>query len=374
MDFNIKRETFLNGVQRTLGIVEKKTTMPILNNVLIRTDRNKIRVIASDREVSLIADYDAEIIEEGDITVSARKLYEMIREMQGDDVHFSAGENHIAKLNCLKSNYRLSGMSADDFPAVEDSGEEENALFKINGKVLRDLIHKTAFAMSTDDIRKQLNGVLLETENVGTKYHVRMVATDGHRLAVAYVETDSVDALNLEQGVIIPRKGLGEIRKLMEDETEAVGIGIQKGLFVIRTSNSSLKVRLIDGEYPDYRRVIPTETGLMVNFDKESVLHALKRMNVVSSDRYSSVIINFTKDKMVLNSTNPDVGEARDEIDIVYNEDDVAVAFNVAYIIDAIEVIEEKDVFFEIGIDRKPCVVRPVGNDHYLCIVMPLQI
>lgn len=228
--------------------------------------------------------------------------------------------------------------------------------------------------MSTDEIRKNLNGVLFETENAGDKYHIKMVATDGHRLAVAYVETDSVDFLNLEKSIIIPRKGMSEIRKLVEDEQDAVGIGINNGMFVIKTNNSTLKVRLIDAEYPDYKRVIPTETGLMVHFNKDSVLHALRRMNVVSSDRYSSVVINFTKDKMVLNSMNPDVGEASDEIDIVYNEEDATVAFNVNYIIDAIEVIEEKDVFFEIGINKKPCVVRPVGNDNYLCIVMPLQI
>jgi len=372
MEFSIKRETFLNGIQRTLGIVEKKTTMPILNNVLIRTDQEKIKIIASDREISLIADYDAKIAVEGEITLSARKLYEMIREMQGDDVVFSVNENHMARVTCKKSNYRIAGISAEDFPAVADHQDRE--LFQISGRKLKELINKTSFAMSTDEIRKNLNGVLLETENAGNKYHVKMVATDGHRLALAYVETDSVEFLNLEKGIIIPRKGLGEIKKFVEEESEMVGIGVYDSMFIIKTNNAVLKVRLIDGEYPEYKRVIPTEAGLMVNFDKESALHALRRMNVISSDRYSSVVINFTTDKMVLNSTNPDIGEASDEIDIVYHDEEVTVAFNVNYIIDAIEAIEEKDVFFEIGVNRKPCVVRPVGNDNYLCIVMPLQI
>lgn len=372
MEFNIKRETFLNGIQRTLGIVERKTTMPILNNVLIRTDNNKIIIIASDREVSLSADYEAEIIKEGDITLSARKIYEMIREMQGDEINFSVADNNMAKVHCLKSTYRIPGIPADDFPAVADN--QDSQLFKITGKVLKELINKTSFAMSADEIRKNLNGVLFATENYGSKYHIKMVATDGHRLAMAYIETDTVDFLNLEKGIIIPRKGLGEIKKLVEDQNEGVGIGVYNGIFIIKTNNSTLNVRLIDAEYPDYKRVIPTETGIMINFNKDNVLHALRRMNVVSSDRYSSVVIKFTKDRMVLNSLNPDVGEASDEIDIVYNENDITVGFNVNYIIDAIEVIEEKDIFFEIGMDKKPCVVRPVGNDNYLCVIMPLQI
>lgn len=372
MDFNIKRDVFLNGIQRTLGIVEKKTTMPILNNILIKTDHDKIKLIASDREISLIADYEAEVIKEGEITVSARKIYEMIREMQGEDVHFSVNENNMAKVSCLKSNYRIPGIPADDFPAVTD--DQDSNLFNINGKILKELINKTSFAMSTDEIRKNLNGVLLETENIGNKYHVKMVATDGHRLALAYTETDTIDFLNLEKGIIIPRKGLVEIRKFVEDENEGVGIGVHNGMFIIRTKNSILKIRLIDAEYPDYRRVIPSETGTMVHFDKDAVLHALKRMNVVSSDRYSSVVISIKKDKMILNSMNPDVGEASDEIDIVYHDNDMNVAFNVNYIIDAIDVIEGKDVFFEIGMDKKPCVIKAVGNDNYLCIIMPLQI
>ncbi|MBN1380560.1 MAG: DNA polymerase III subunit beta [Deltaproteobacteria bacterium] len=372
MDFNIKRETFLNGIQRTLGIVEKKTTMPILNNILIKTDVDKITIIASDREISLIADYEAEMIKEGEITVSARKLYEMVREMQGEDVHFSVNENNMAMLSCLKSNYRISGLSAEDFPAI--AGNLDGNLFNINGKLLKELISKTSFAMSTDEIRKNLNGVLLETDNVGNKQKVKMVATDGHRLAMAYMEKDSSDFLNLEKGVVIPRKGLGELRKFVEDEEEEVGIGVQGGMFVVKANRSILKIRLIDAEYPDYRRVIPAETETMIHFDKDAVLHALRRMYVISSDQYSSVVISFKKDKMILTSTNPDIGEARDEIDIVYHDNDMDIAFNVKYIIDAIEVIDEKDVLLEIGHDKKPCIVKPVGNDRYLCIVMPLQI
>jgi DNA polymerase-3 subunit beta len=374
MEFNIKRETFLNGVQRTLGIVDKKTTLAILNNVLIKADRNKIRMTASDREISLVADYEAEIIEEGEITLSARKLYEMIREMQGDDVHVSVNENHLARVSCLKSHYRISGIPTDDYPVVEELQEGEFSA--MTGKALKELIHKTSFAMASDEIRKNLNGVFFETEKVDSKYHVRMVATDGHRLAMAYVETDETDFFNLEKGIIIPRKGLGEVRKFVEgeDENSKIFIGVYKGMFVVKTDRSILKVRLVDGEYPEYQRVIPTEAGLIVHFDKEVMLHALKRMNVMSTDRYNNVVFNITKDKIVLNSTNPDLGEANDEIDIVYHDKDVTMAFNVLYVIDAIEVIEGKDVFFEIGSDRKPCVVKPVGNDRYLCIIMPLQI
>lgn len=373
MEFNIKRETFLGGIQKTLGIVERKTTMPILNNVLIKTDHEKVKIIASDREISLTADYEAEVLNAGEITLSARKLYEMIREMQGEDVNFNANENHAAKLICQKSQYRISGMSAEDFPSVADH-HTEMKMHKINSSALKGLIIKTSFAMSADEIRKNLNGVLFETDRSEGKNQVKMVATDGHRLALAYTEMEAADFLTLDKGIIIPRKGLGELRKFLEDQDEVISFGVQNGVFVVTGENSRLQIRLIDAEFPDYRRVIPSDAGVIVNFDKEAGLHALKRMNVMSTDRYSSVVFNITKDKMILSSTNPDLGEARDEIDIVFNEKDISVAFNVNYVIDAIEAIDEKDVFFEIGMDKKPCVVKPVANDRYMCIIMPLQI
>lgn len=369
MEFKINRNTFLEGIQKTLGIVEKKTTMPILNNILLTAEHNKLKIIATDREISLISDYEAEITEKGEITISAKKIYEMVREIQGDVIHFTK-KNNIVKISCQRAVYKIPGLPADDFPSITD--DKDAILYNIQGIVLKDLINKTAFAMASDEMRKNLNGVLLEAGSEGVSYFFRMVATDGHRLALAKSETSEF-CQEIVKGIIIPRKGLLEVKKII-DENESVGIGLHKNMLIIKTENTVLKVSLVDADYPDYKRVIPSEKGIGVVLEKESFLHALKRMNVVSSERYSGVILSFSSGKMTLNSTNLDVGEAMEEMDITYNGDDLDVGFNVNYLIDAISVISGENILFEVGQGLKPSIIKPSEGDNFLCIVMPLKI
>ena len=372
MEFKIQRNTFLEGIQKTLGIVEKKTTMPILNNVLIKTEENKIKIVATDKEIVLIADYEAEVVNKGDITISARKIYEMVREIQGEEIHFQANEHHWVTMTCQKVIYKVPGLPADDFPNVFDDSDEVE-LFKVKGSILQELISKTSFAMSTDEMRKNLNGVFFEAGKDENINKIRMVATDGHRLAMVdtHIEESFVE---LEKGIIIPRKGLGEIRKLVEGQDGDVLFGVRRGMCILKTEGTVLKVSLIDADYPDYRRIIPTEKGVCVQFDRDTVLHALKRMNVISSERYSGVVMTVMDNKLVLNSTNPDVGEAKDEIDVTYQDQEMTVGYNVKYLLEAIDVIDEEKVIFEIGQGMKPGIIKPEGNDHYMCIVMPLKI
>ena len=369
MEFKINRNTFLDGIQKTLGIVEKKTTMPILNNVLLKIEDKKLRIIATDREISLISDYDAEIIEKGEITLSAKKLYEMVREIQGETIHISKS-NNVVKVTCQRAAYKIPGLPADDFPSITD--EKDVRINNIKGSILKDLISKTAFAMATDEMRKNLNGVLLEAISEGSNYLLRMVATDGHRLALAKQET-SEPYPEMEKGIIIPRKGLMEVKRII-DENESVGFGLNKNMFIVKTENTLLKVSLVDADYPDYKRVIPAEKGIGVILDKESFLHALRRMNVVSSERYSGVILSLSEGKMTLNSTNLDVGEATEEIDITYSGEDVDVGFNVNYLMDSIAVIKDESILLEVGLGLKPSVIKKAEGDDFLCIVMPLKI
>ncbi len=373
MKFTVQRNTFLEGIQKTLSIVEKKTTMPILNNILIRAGDNKIKIVATDREIGLVADYDAEVMSEGNITVSARKLHEMIREIQGDVVQFEVNENHRVTVTSEKIIYRIPGLPADDFPSVVDERSEVD-FFSLKGELLKVLIQRTSFAMSGDEMRKNLNGVFFETIEDDGKNRLRMTATDGHRLAMATVDTGEAAFLKLEKGIIIPRKGLGEIKRIIEDAPEEVFFGVRPGMCVIKTDGTMLRVSLVDAEYPDYRRVVPSEKGIPVKFEKNAILHALRRMSVISSERYSGVIISLADGKMVLESTNPDVGEAREEIEVAYNDAEISIGYNVRYLIDAIEVVDGESVLFEIGAGMKPGVIRAIDNNNYMCIIMPLKV
>jgi DNA polymerase III subunit beta len=369
MEFKINRETFLDGIQKTLGIVEKKTTIPILNNILLKTESNKLKIIATDREIILISDYDAEIVENGEITISAKKIYEMIREIQGETIHF-VQKNNIVKISAQRAFYKIPGLPAEDFPSVSD--DKDIPLFKIKGTVIKDLINKTSFAMAGDESRRNLNGVLLEEGVDGVDHLLRMVATDGHRLALAKGAT-SGPFLKTGKGIIIPRKGLMEIKKII-DESEEIKIGLYKNMFIVKTDNTLLKVSLVDADYPDYKKVIATEKGMRIELEKEYFLHALRRMSVVSSERYGGVILSFSKGKLTLNSTNLDVGEATEEIDIDYNGEVIDSGFNVNYLIDAISVINKDKIAFEVGVGLKPSMIKQADDDSYLCIIMPLKI
>jgi DNA polymerase III subunit beta len=369
MEFKINRETFLDGIQKTLGIVEKKTTIPILNNILLKAEDNKIKIIATDREIILISDYDADVAENGEITVSAKKIYEMVREIQSEIITF-VQMNNIIKISAQRAFYKIPGLPAEDFPSIAD--DKDIPLYKIKGILIKDLINKTSFAMAADESRKNLNGVLLEEGVDGVDHLLRMVATDGHRLALAKGVT-SGPFLKTGKGIIIPRKGLMEIKKII-DENEEVKIGLHKNMFIVKTENTLLKVSLVDADYPDYKKVLATEKGIRVVLEKEYFLHALRRMSVVSSERYGGVIISFSKGKLTLNSTNLDVGEATEEIDIEYDGEVIDSGFNVNYLIDAISVISKDQIVFEVGVGLKPSLIKQVDDDSYLCIIMPLKI
>jgi DNA polymerase III subunit beta len=369
MEFKINREVFLEGIQKTLGIVEKKTTIPILNNILLKAENNKLKIIATDREIILISDYDAEISSSGEITISAKKMYEMIREIQGETINF-VQKNNIVKISANRAFYKIPGLPAEDFPSISD--DKDIPLYKIKGAVIKDLINKTSFAMAADESRKNLNGVLLEEGVDGVDHLLRMVATDGHRLATAKGVT-SGPFLKTGKGIIIPRKGLMEVKKLI-DESEEVKIGLNKNMFIVKTENTLLKVSLVDADYPDYKKVVSTEKGIRVVLDKEYFLHALRRMSVVSSERYGGVILSFSKGKMTLNSTNLDVGEATEEIDIEYDGEVIDCGFNVNYLIDAISVVTKDKILFEVGVGLKPSSIKQADDDSYLCIIMPLKI
>jgi DNA polymerase-3 subunit beta len=372
MEFFISRETFLESIQKTLGIVEKRTTLPILSNVLVRTGTNQIRIVATNRELGLIADYQADVIQPGEITLSARKLYEMIREVQGEVVHIKMNDVNWVSITCGKVGYKIPGIGVNDFPNITD---DENTLFyKLKADILKEMISKSFFAMSLEEMRIYLNGALLETEKEGDRSLIKMVTTDGHRLALVSMDTGSPDFLNLEKGIIIPRKGIAEIRKLIEDCDGDIEMGVRKGMCIIKRDGILLKVSLIDSEYPDYRKVLPKDKGSAIEFDREQMLRSLKRMNVIASEKYYGVKIRIAGDKMLLNSTNPDIGEANDEVEISPCDKNIEIGYNVNYLIDAIEVVGGKKVMFEIRDGLKPASIRPCESNDYMCIIMPMKI
>lgn len=372
MEFTVDRYVFHEAVQRTLGIVERKTTIQILNNILIKAGDNMVRIVATDREIGLVADYEAQVLSGGEITLNAKKLNEMIREMDGDSILFKTNENNQAHIVSGNAEYRIPGISSKDFPEVRQ--EEDVSFFTLPSKILRNMIRKTYYAVSADENRASLNGAFFKKD--GKIFE--MVATDGHRLALVREEIplnpgETDDGITVE-GVVIPRKGLNEIRKIVEDGIGTVDMGIRNHVCVIKRQDSMLRVSLVDALYPDYRRVIPTDQGVAVHMDKKKIMQSLRRMAVMSTEHYNGVIITLRDGSMTLNSTNPDLGEANEEIAVDFRDGTFSVGYNIRYLIEGIESIDDDMISFEMRSKGGPGVIRIPDDDTYLGIVMPITI
>lgn len=374
MEFSIPRDTLKAAVQRTLGISDKKSTIPILNYVLLKAEGKKLKVIATDREISSISRYEASVTEEGALLVPARKYFEMVRELPVGEVMCKAEENGQMDIRAGKVIYRIMGLRETEFPAVLEV--EDVSLYPVRVSVLLNLIEKTVFSASTDELRPNMNGVFLEVEESVNGVRLKMVATDGHRMAIAYSEPGEHGGLSLARGIIIPRRGVMEIKRLLEElgEKEQVLVGLDKGMLIIKSDETTMKVGLVDGDFPDYKRAIPLEKGIPLRLNREQLLHTLRRMSVMSSDRYAGVVISVKENTIVFNSINPDVGEASEELEVAYGGEEVKVGYNVRYLVDAVEVAEEEEVLFEVRTGFKPGVVRCVGSDQYASYIMPLRI
>lgn len=380
MEFTIERDVFLRGVQRAQGIVERKSALPVLSNLLVQAaEKETLRIVATDQELCLVTEYRASVIKPGRLTIPARKLFETLREMQGETVHLVEVDGNTAQMTCNKVVCRLKGLPPEDFPAVliEPS---DYAWSKMSPALIRTMIGRVQFAISTDDTRKYLGGVFLEMQRADGKALVRMVAVDGHRLALAESDMTEVekkagqDLSIFEAGIIIPRKGLQEIRKLMEgDEEDIVSLGFKTGtLAVMDDKGTFLSVSLVDGTFPDWRRVIPERDGddAIMTFERSFVLRCLRRMSVITPE---CVAMTLSPDLLVLNATDPDVGEIRDEIEAKYEGEEKVVKFNGRYLIDSVEAVPGDLVELRIPNGRDMAVIRHADDDGYMSVIMGLK-
>ncbi|MCX7634201.1 MAG: DNA polymerase III subunit beta, partial [Syntrophales bacterium] len=339
MEFRVKREDFLNAVAKTLGITDRKTPMPILNNVLVKAEDSQLKIVATDLKVGLITRIPAHVEQPGEITMPNRKLHEILRVLQGDDVSIAMNEQNNITVSAKSSVYRMRGLPADDYPSVVE--KEDVPLYEIAAPLLINMIRRTQMAISHDELRANLTGVYLETEDSVNGPRLKMTATDTHRLAMAYSQPGEQGGLSITNGIIIPRKGVVEIRKLLEEEDDTtVQIGIAGGMFMVKTSCSVLKTNLMDDKYPDYRRAIPSDKGVSLRLEREEFIQALRRISVMSSETYQAVIMTLKGGKLVMNSPNPEVGEANDELEVSYGGEEVRAVYNVHYLIQPLEVMD----------------------------------
>jgi DNA polymerase-3 subunit beta len=368
MEIRAKREEFLSALYWTQSTVERRNTMPILANVLVETHANRVRLTATDLEVGVRASLDGEIITAGRVTVDARKLYEIVRELSEETLELQRLDNDRVEIRSGKSVFKMVGLDAEEFPAFAKTSEETRK--ECPADVLKEMIDKTIFSVSTDETRSNLNGALLHELD---QTRVRMVTTDGHRLSLVERE---IGPLGVDKGVIIPRKGLAELRKLLEDSGEdSVSIGFADNMFFVWKGDVEMSIRLIDGDFPDYDKVIPSDNTSEANVAQHTLFRALRRVSLLSSDRYRGVRIEFKGGSMAITANNPDLGEAAEELEVDYQGARLAIGYNAQYLLDILGVLDQQDqVGLALKDDQSPTVVKRTGDDKLLYVVMPMRI
>jgi DNA polymerase-3 subunit beta len=369
MEFKIEKGAFLNGLALAQGVADRKSTMPILANVLLRTDgKDRVVLAATDLNVTVTSELEATVLKEGGLTLGAKHLHDIVRSLPEELISLKRGDNHYAEIRAKKVEYRMVGMADRDFPKLPNHREVKFS--KIDANVFKDLISKTFFSISSDETRYHLNGVLFESDGK----RGRMVSTDGHRLSK--IDKALPGGPNLPTGVIIPRKGLAEVRKALETVTGEVEIGFQQGHVFVRTGKTAISVKLIEAQFPPYEQVIPKEHDKVLGLKRADFLDALNRVSIMSSDKTWGIKFSIEKGTLRVTSDNPDLGEAREELEADYNGPAMSVGFNARYFKDVLEQIDSSDVKLELGGELDPGVVKPAGENaaDYLGVIMPMRI
>lgn len=368
MKFTLSREDFLKPLQLVVGVVERRQTLPILSNVLINLVGERLSLTGTDLEVEIIGYHnlsDTLSAENGDITVPARKLMDICRSLpDGAEITLSEESGRV-QITSGRSRFTLSSLPANEFPSVDDGpGQRE---FAIAQSDLKQLISHTSFAMAQQDVRYYLNGMLWEAG----KQRLRVVATDGHRLAMMNVAVSSLDGEVTQ--VILPRKGVIELSRLLLDEGE-VSVVLGNNHIRIVADNFQFTSKLIDGAYPDYDRVLPKGGDKQVVGNREGLRNAFSRTAILSNEKYRGVRLLLSSGLLTLVANNPEQEEAQEEITVNYDSAALEVGFNVSYIIDVLNVLSSENVRFTLSDANSSTLIEDPMNEHAVYVVMPMRL
>ncbi len=376
MKVRIGREELLTGLQRVQGVVEKRNTMPILSNILLEAKHDGAEIVATDLEIGMRGLYKATVLEAGGVTISARKLYEIIKELPSGEIELTSGDNNWTTIQAGKSQFKVVGLPSGDYPALPSI--EREGLTPLAGAGLLELIRKTLFAAGDNDARYILNGLLVSLTTTEKKTTLlRLVGTDGHRLAVAEREVGTPNAKQPAQDIkaIIPKKAAQEMRRLLEEGgDEEPLIGFTKNLMIFRKSGLLLTSRLMEGNYPNYQQVVPKESSKRIVVNRGLLESALRRVSVLSKDKANAVKVSFAPGGMTLFSSNPDYGEATEELVARYEGEALNTGFNARYLLDALSVMDGESVSLQMDTALSPCLIQEAESPGFKCVVMPIKI
>lgn len=363
MRFQIHRDMLLDGLLKTVPVAEKKSTLPILSHLLIDARESALSMTATDLEVGIQARYDCEVQEPGSSTIPSRKFLEIVRELPSVPVVVQLLETGRVRVFAGESSFELAGMDPTDYPAW--SSLEHVQRTTVPAEKLTHMIEKTLFAASTDDSRYNFNAVLFEQIDALTV----LVATDGHRLAKIEEEV----GLSLDGRVLVPKKSLADIKRVLDDVKGEVSLGFEPKNMVVSTDRFLMTVRLVDGDYPDYTKVIPKASEITIKVDRAKMAQTIKRVAVLTSERNKGIFVAFSAGKLEMTATHPDLGTAKDSVEVEYNGNEFEIIFNAAYLLESLGAMDTDTVVLEYRSGGGPLIVQPDPRANYFNLVMPMR-
>jgi DNA polymerase III subunit beta len=368
MEFSVKKFDLLEELEATQGVVERKTTIPILSNLLCEATGNRLSITATDLELSIRTSCEAKVRKEGSAAIPAKKLLDIVRLLPEEEIRFKLLENHYVSITCDRKTYKLVGMSKDNFPTLPNFPQ---ASAKIPAKLLSDVIAKTTFAISLEESRYTLNGALL----VLKPNSITMVATDGHRLAL--VETDyKFEGTFPETRVLVPKKAMIEIQRLAAGDPAACEFAQDESHLFFQFDRRQLTSRKLTGQFPNYEAVLPRDTNKVIVLERGQLQDALRRVSQLADPRSHAVKFVLAKEGVEVSASSPEYGEAKESIEKEFKGDPITIGFNAQYLLDFLSAASDGPISFELKDEQSAGQLRPMADEssRYRYVVMPMRI
>ena len=363
MKFSVTKEKLLECLQQVQNVVSTRTTLPILSNVLLQTNGSEVRLTTTDLDVGVRGSFEAQIEKEGATTLPARRLFTIIRELPSSEIQFDVDGKNAASIRSGQSFFKILGLPEEEFPPLPKF--DDSKVVTIRQKDLRDGLRKTSYAISTDETRYVLNGVLFSFKD----NKLTLVATDGRRLAM--LDIDLEFPRSHEADIIVPTKAVTELQRLLTDDGD-VRVSVGGSQIAFDLNNSLLVSKLIEGNYPNYRQVIPGEMKERVTLERETFLNSLRRVSLLASDKSNSIKLNFSKNNIDITANTPEVGEAKESLPVTYKGRDFSIAFNPEFLMAPLRNLAEDEIFLDLIDEMSPGVIKI--QTPFLYVLMPMRI
>jgi DNA polymerase-3 subunit beta len=372
MKVTIERAALLKSLGHVQSVVERRNTIPILANVLLIAQDGKLGLTATDMDLTIVEDVEAEIAEPGATTAPAHTLYDIVRKLpDGAQIELAVhGESGQMRLSAGRSTFQLATLPREDFPSA--GTEELPQSFKLHAEELRNLIDRTRFAISTEETRYYLNGIYVHATQSAQQPVLRGVATDGHRLA--RFEVDLPDGAADMPGVIVPRKTVNELRKLIDESEAGISVSLSDTRIRFSFDSTVLSSKLIDGTFPDYERVIPSGNDKTMSVDCKAFSKGVDRVSTISTEKSKAVKLSLLDSTLTLSATSPENGSASEELEISYDGDGIDIGFNSRYLLDIAERIGGTNAQFSLSDSASPTIVRDPNDNSALYVLMPMRV